>query len=63
VRTRVRGVVASGAFPWHWSAQLIDKFLGDLRAVRNLKRSTLSNYQERSNYPLRVALAITGPIE
>ncbi|MDR7304589.1 hypothetical protein JOF55_004833 [Haloactinomyces albus] len=34
------------AFPWHWSAQMVDEWLGDLRAVRNLKRSTLRNYQE-----------------
>jgi integrase/recombinase XerC len=34
------------AFPWHWSAQLVDEWLGDLRAVHNLKRSTLRNYQE-----------------
>ncbi|MGH3869556.1 MAG: tyrosine-type recombinase/integrase, partial [Pseudonocardiaceae bacterium] len=33
-------------FPWHWSAQLVDEWLGDRRAVGNLKRSTLRNYQE-----------------
>jgi hypothetical protein len=34
------------AFPWLWSAQLVDEWLGDRRAVGNLKRSTLRNYQE-----------------
>jgi site-specific recombinase XerD len=34
------------AFPWHWSAQMLDEWLGDLRAVRHLKRSTLRHYQE-----------------
>jgi integrase/recombinase XerC len=34
------------AFPWHWLAKQVDEWLGDLRAVRNLKRSTLRNYQE-----------------
>ena len=34
------------AFPWLWSAQLMDEWLGDRRSVGNLKRSTLRNYQE-----------------
>ncbi|MGY1976948.1 tyrosine-type recombinase/integrase [Nocardia gipuzkoensis] len=33
------------AFPWVWSSQMADEWLGDLRALRNLKRSTLRNYQ------------------
>lgn len=33
------------AFPWAWSSQMADEWLGDLRALRNLKRSTLRNYQ------------------
>ena len=33
-------------FAWHWSARWVDEWLGDLRAVHNLKRSTLRNYQE-----------------
>jgi hypothetical protein len=47
-RERVVQVFArhAGAFPWHWSAQLVDEWFGDLRAVRHLKRSTLRNYQE-----------------
>lgn len=32
--------------PWQWTAGLVDEWLGDLRAVRNLKRSTLRNYSE-----------------
>lgn len=36
----------AGAFPWHWAPGLIDEWLGDLRAVRHLKRSTLRSYQE-----------------
>ncbi|MFF0613372.1 tyrosine-type recombinase/integrase [Nocardia tengchongensis] len=32
-------------FPWAWSSQMADEWLGDLRALRNLKRSTLRNYQ------------------
>ena len=35
----------SDAFPWAWSAQMVDEWLGDLRSVRNLRRSTLRNYQ------------------
>jgi integrase/recombinase XerC len=32
--------------PWQWTSRLVDEWLGDLRAVRNLKRSTLRNYSE-----------------
>jgi integrase/recombinase XerC len=34
------------AFPWLWTATMVDEWLGDLRAVRHLKRSTLRAYQE-----------------
>ncbi|MEU8310732.1 site-specific integrase [Actinomadura sp. NPDC048955] len=34
------------AFPWAWTPQLVDEWLGDLRAVRHLKQSTLRNYSE-----------------
>jgi site-specific recombinase XerD len=34
------------ALPWAWSAALLDEWLGDLRAVRGLRRSTLRGYQE-----------------
>ena len=33
-------------FPWLWTATMIDEWLGDLRAVRRLHRSTLRGYQE-----------------
>jgi site-specific recombinase XerD len=32
------------AFPWAWGAQLFDEWLGDLRAVHGLRRSTIRNY-------------------
>ena len=32
------------AFPWAWSAQMLDEWLGDLRAVGGLRRSTIRNY-------------------
>ncbi len=32
------------AYPWHWRAQMLDEWLGDLRAVRHLSRSTIRNY-------------------
>ena len=38
--------VHADAFPWMWSAALLDEWLGDLRAVRGLRRSTLRGYQE-----------------
>ncbi|MEO3876775.1 tyrosine-type recombinase/integrase [Nonomuraea sp. B12E4] len=34
------------AFPWRWTPLMVDEWLGDLRAVHDLKRSTLRNYQE-----------------
>ena len=34
------------AFPWRWTAAMLDEWLGDLRAVRGLRRSTLRGYQE-----------------
>ena len=30
---------------WLWSPQMVDEWLGDLRSVRNLRRTTLRNYQ------------------
>ena len=33
-------------FPWLWTATMLDEWLGDLRAVRGLRRSTLRGYQE-----------------
>lgn len=36
--------VHADAFPWLWSAALLDDWLGDLGAVRGLRRSTLRGY-------------------
>jgi len=36
----------AGCFPWQWSAQLVDEWCTDLRAVRHLARSTVRNYTE-----------------
>jgi site-specific recombinase XerD len=33
------------AFPWQWTAQLADEWLGDLRGVRGCARSTVRGYQ------------------
>lgn len=33
------------AFPWDWRPQPVDDWMTDLRAVRNLRRSTLRGYQ------------------
>jgi integrase/recombinase XerC len=35
----------TNTFPWAWTPQLVDEWLGDLRAVRGLRRATLRNYQ------------------
>ena len=32
------------AFPWVWTAQMLDEWLGDLRAVGGLRRSTIRSY-------------------
>jgi integrase/recombinase XerC len=32
------------AFPWRWQAQMLDEWLGDMRAVRGLRRSTIRCY-------------------
>lgn len=32
------------AFPWAWTAQMVDEWLGDLRGVRGLRRSTIRSY-------------------
>ncbi|MBA3488822.1 MAG: site-specific integrase [Longispora sp.] len=53
------------AFPWAWTPLLVDEWLGDLRAVRNLKRSTLRNYSEavRSFCSYVTDVAYGWPIE
>jgi integrase/recombinase XerC len=43
----VRRFAAHAAcYPWQWTAQLLDGWCTDLRAVHRLRRSTLRNYQE-----------------
>ncbi len=32
------------AFPWAWGPQMLDEWLGDLRSVSGLRRSTIRNY-------------------
>jgi integrase/recombinase XerC len=36
-----RFVVDGGEYPWKWSAQLVDEWLGDQRSVRHLRQSTI----------------------
>lgn len=33
------------AYPWAWTAQMVDDSCADLRGVRHLRRSTVRNYQ------------------
>jgi integrase/recombinase XerC len=35
----------SQSYPWGWSAQLVDEWMTDLRAVRGVRASTLRGYQ------------------
>src|SRR5258708_3807243 len=50
IENRQRAVRAfaahAGCLPWQWSAQLVDEWCTDLRAVRHLARSTVRNYTE-----------------
>lgn len=32
------------AFPWQWTPGMVDEWLGDLRSLRDLKRSTIRSY-------------------
>jgi integrase/recombinase XerC len=36
-----RFVAEAGEYPWRWSPQLVDEWLGDQRAVRHLRQSTI----------------------
>lgn len=36
-----RFVTVAGEYPWRWSPQLVDEWLGDQRAVRHLRQSTI----------------------
>ncbi len=50
----VRAFAAHAQFyPWLWTAQLVDEWMTDLRAVRGVRASTLRGYQ--------IALRCPGP--
>ncbi len=36
-----RFVAEAGEYPWRWSPQLVGEWLGDQRAVRHLRQSTI----------------------
>jgi integrase/recombinase XerC len=36
----------ANCYPWQWTAQLVDEWCTDQRAVRGIRQSTLRNYQE-----------------
>lgn len=36
-----RFIAHAGEYPWAWSAQMLDEWLGDQRAVRHLRQSTI----------------------
>ncbi len=36
-----RFVVEAGEYPWRWSPQMVDEWLGDQRSVRHLRQSTI----------------------
>lgn len=37
---------ATNTYPWRWSPQMVDEWLGDGRAVRGIKHTTVRNYQQ-----------------
>jgi len=37
---------AANAFPWQWAPQMLDEWLGDLRSIRHVKRTTIRSYQD-----------------
>ena len=34
------------AYPWVWAPAMVDEWLGDLRSLRDLKRTTIRSYSE-----------------
>lgn len=34
------------AYPWAWTPAMVDEWLGDLRSLRDLKRTTIRSYSE-----------------
>jgi len=47
------------AFPWQWTPGMVDEWLGDLRSLRDLKRSTIRSYSETISVFCRF---VTDPI-
>ncbi|WP_327029896.1 site-specific integrase [Micromonospora sp. NBC_01740] len=46
-RATVRAfAAAANAFPWQWMPQMLDEWLGDLRSIRHVKRTTIRSYQD-----------------
>ena len=46
-RATVRAfAAAANAFPWQWVPQMLDEWLGDLRSIRHVKRTTIRSYQD-----------------
>jgi integrase/recombinase XerC len=41
-------------YPWNWTPAMVDEWLGDLRSLRDLKRTTIRSYSEAvRSFPLR----------
>ncbi|MGA4846655.1 hypothetical protein ACOBQB_10440 [Streptomyces sp. G5(2025)] len=38
--------VFTATYPWNWTPAMVDEWLGDLRSLRDLKRSTIRSYSE-----------------
>ncbi len=69
VEARERMVRAFAAhsqhYPWSWSAQMVDEWMTDLRAVRGVRASTLGGYQSvgfsmTEALPAEVDLLVVG---
>jgi hypothetical protein len=48
-----RFVAEAGEYPWRWSPQLVDEWLGDQRAVRHLRQSTIRSKARDTSPPSR----------
>lgn len=46
-------------YPWLWTPAMVDEWLGDLRSLRDLKRSTIRSYSEAVRACCHV---VTGPL-
>jgi hypothetical protein len=54
-----RFVAEAGEYPWRWSPQLVDEWLGDQRAVRHLRQSTIRS-KARDTKPTLAAQALSA---